>query len=337
MPRPDEGMIHAWLDGELSPDEAARVARLAEQDPEWRAAVAEARGLIAASSRIVRALDAVPGGVVPAKAPAVRRAFRVRPWVGIAAGLALVAGTAYVMRDATETAFAPATGVVAEASAPPPAPRDQEAVSAREVQAPTTTTVAARDAASAADAASVTGAVQAAAAGSGARAMPSTPAASTLGAVSGSLGSSASVNLADSARQDLRRAEEEVRTQAKAAAELLVARAGERALERNTSAQRLRAEADRTTGRAAPAAALSEVAAAPAPAALPTPRVLDGCWLASAPAALAKLHRDLVIVRVAGDSLELRVTPTETVVVVREGDALRGGLTARRTECPAVP
>ena len=90
MSRPDEGLIHAWLDGELEPAEAERVKRLSETEPEWAAAVAEARRLVAASSRIVRALDAVPGGVVPAttaRAPRARQAFRVRPWMGIAAGL----------------------------------------------------------------------------------------------------------------------------------------------------------------------------------------------------------------------------------------------------------
>jgi hypothetical protein len=66
MSRPDEGLIHAWLDGELDAAEAARVARLANDDPEWAAAVAEARGFIAASDRILGALDDVPARVIPA-------------------------------------------------------------------------------------------------------------------------------------------------------------------------------------------------------------------------------------------------------------------------------
>jgi anti-sigma factor RsiW len=65
MSRPDEGLIHAWLDGELDAAEAARVATLVETDAEWAAAVAEARGLIAASARIVSALDNVPKNVLP--------------------------------------------------------------------------------------------------------------------------------------------------------------------------------------------------------------------------------------------------------------------------------
>ena len=61
----DEGMIHAWLDGQLPRDEAAAVeAHVAECRP-CADAVAEARGLIAASSRILTALDAVPRDVAP--------------------------------------------------------------------------------------------------------------------------------------------------------------------------------------------------------------------------------------------------------------------------------
>ncbi|MEA3247339.1 MAG: hypothetical protein U9Q74_14390 [Gemmatimonadota bacterium] len=66
MSRPDEGLIHAWLDGELDAAEAARVERLVKDDPEWAAAVAEARGFIAASDRILSALDDVPANVIPA-------------------------------------------------------------------------------------------------------------------------------------------------------------------------------------------------------------------------------------------------------------------------------
>jgi hypothetical protein len=109
MPRPDEGMIHAWLDGELEAETAARVAKLVEEDVEWGAAAAEARGLIAASSRILEALDTVPGDVIPAGSRAApmggsaaprdrNHRFAVRPWMRVAAGLALVAGTAYVVR-----------------------------------------------------------------------------------------------------------------------------------------------------------------------------------------------------------------------------------------------
>jgi anti-sigma factor RsiW len=61
----DEGTIHAWIDGALPPDESARVESLATACTECAALVAEARGLVAASSRILSSLDAVPGGVIP--------------------------------------------------------------------------------------------------------------------------------------------------------------------------------------------------------------------------------------------------------------------------------
>jgi hypothetical protein len=276
MSRPDEGLIHAWLDGELSPDEAARVASLSEQDPEWREAVAEARGLIAASSRIVRALDAVPGGVVPARVPVARKPYRVRPWVGIAAGLVFVAGTTYVMRDTTETVFRPTL--------------------------PTSSDVA----------------------------PTSTPASTPTPPPSDTVPLSAPAPLIDSASRRLRRAAEELREQAKVTAEPAAARVADRTAEQTAAAQRSRADADRIGARAARPAALAEMGAASPP----PPRVLEGCWLASAPEALARLHRDLVIIRVVGDSLALQITATETVLVVRDGDTLRGGLTARRTECP---
>jgi hypothetical protein len=99
MSRPDDGLIHAWLDGELDAVEAARVAKLVETDAEWGAAAAEARGLIAASSRIVKALDVVPAGVIPSGSKAGGASPRrtvVRPWLRIAATIALVAGVGYV-------------------------------------------------------------------------------------------------------------------------------------------------------------------------------------------------------------------------------------------------
>ena len=62
----DEGTIHSWLDGALSSEEAARAEAHVAECPQCAAAVAEARGFIAASSRILTALDHVPRGVVPA-------------------------------------------------------------------------------------------------------------------------------------------------------------------------------------------------------------------------------------------------------------------------------
>ncbi|MHB1223488.1 MAG: carboxypeptidase regulatory-like domain-containing protein, partial [Gemmatimonadaceae bacterium] len=62
-PHPDEGTIHSWLDGELPDAEARTLTAHLEGCADCRDAVAEARGLVAASARIVRALDDGPGGV----------------------------------------------------------------------------------------------------------------------------------------------------------------------------------------------------------------------------------------------------------------------------------
>lgn len=98
MPRPDEGLIHTWLDGQLPPDEAARVEQLVATDAEWAAAAAEARGVIAATSRILSALDRVPAGVVPI-GTATPVARRLPWWTKMAAAVVLVAGAStLVMR-----------------------------------------------------------------------------------------------------------------------------------------------------------------------------------------------------------------------------------------------
>ena len=116
MSRPDEGLIHQWLDGECTPEESARIERLVATDADWAAAVAEARGLIAASSRILGALDAVPhamppGSTAAAPAQSAGRAPRGGPrlrmpvWMRVAAGLVLMAGTAYVLREQSTEPF----------------------------------------------------------------------------------------------------------------------------------------------------------------------------------------------------------------------------------------
>ena len=70
----DEGTIHAWLDGQLPRDEAQRVEAHVAECRQCADAVAEARGLIAASSRILTALDSVPREVVPNQAASFRAA-----------------------------------------------------------------------------------------------------------------------------------------------------------------------------------------------------------------------------------------------------------------------
>ena len=61
----DEGTIHAWLDGQLPQDEAASAEAHVAECRQCADAVAEARGFIAASSRILMSLDNVPRDVLP--------------------------------------------------------------------------------------------------------------------------------------------------------------------------------------------------------------------------------------------------------------------------------
>jgi len=107
MQHPDEGTIHAWVDGELSVDEAATIEAHTATCAECSRAVAEARGIIAASSRIVTALDAVPGGVIP---ESVRPAQPVRRWYAstqlrAAAAVLFVAGTTLLVLERQDKSF----------------------------------------------------------------------------------------------------------------------------------------------------------------------------------------------------------------------------------------
>lgn len=65
---PDEGLLHEWLDEQLSAGDATVVESHVAECDACRALVAEARGLIAASHRILSALDDVPVNVIPAQA-----------------------------------------------------------------------------------------------------------------------------------------------------------------------------------------------------------------------------------------------------------------------------
>jgi len=97
MQHPDEGVIHSWLDGALSADEAARVEAHVKECPQCAVAVAEARGFIAASSRILTALDNAPRGVIPAAAP--KKRIDPMLWRVAATVLVVAAGTFVVVRD----------------------------------------------------------------------------------------------------------------------------------------------------------------------------------------------------------------------------------------------
>jgi anti-sigma factor RsiW len=119
----DEGTIHSWLDGALSAEEAARVSAHVEECPQCAAAVAEARGFIAASSRILTALDNVPRGVVPVGERAKPRNWAA--WRAAAAVLVVALGSFAVLRErmgthrsmsevATVTARGPVTDMAAD-------------------------------------------------------------------------------------------------------------------------------------------------------------------------------------------------------------------------------
>ena len=96
MQHPEEGIIHAWLDGELPAEEAAALEAHIVECADCSAKVAEARGLIAASSRIVSALDIIPGGVIPAPAPA-RRPWYASTQLRAAAAVLIVGGASLLV------------------------------------------------------------------------------------------------------------------------------------------------------------------------------------------------------------------------------------------------
>ncbi len=117
----DDGMIHEWLDGELDSAKAAELEALVTLSPVFAARVAEARGLLAASSRILLALDELPGNVLPKATearPIVRpvaqpvahpvaqsmaRRWSARRWTGIAALLMVGVTGVVIARREPET------------------------------------------------------------------------------------------------------------------------------------------------------------------------------------------------------------------------------------------
>lgn len=114
---PDDGMIHEWLDGQLEAATSSQLEALVQRSPEFAARVAEARGFMAASSRILSALDDVPAAVLPrVDTPAAdtgvrsivsartrRRTFTWQRWASAAAVL-LVAVTGTMLWQRTPEA-----------------------------------------------------------------------------------------------------------------------------------------------------------------------------------------------------------------------------------------
>lgn len=99
----DEGTIHAWLDGALAPPEAEQAAKHAAACATCAAAVAEARGTIAGSARIVSALDDVPGGVIPGRATSPATSTSMWRRLRLTPGRAALAATILIAVSATLT------------------------------------------------------------------------------------------------------------------------------------------------------------------------------------------------------------------------------------------
>lgn len=106
-PHPDEGTLHAFIDGELSMAEATALEAHVAECGQCEASLAEARGFVAGASRAISALDAAPSsgsrpvvarpGMLPAALPSSRPfVFRV-PFTRAAAALLLLAGGSAVV------------------------------------------------------------------------------------------------------------------------------------------------------------------------------------------------------------------------------------------------
>ncbi|MCU0634412.1 MAG: hypothetical protein MUE41_06030 [Gemmatimonadaceae bacterium] len=111
----DEGLLHEWLDGQLDAATGAQIERWVAEDPAWAAALAEARGLIAASRRITRALDDVPADVIPRDGVLAAGAARAMAEAPMAAAAA--------PPPEGDTAAVPMTARVAAGRAPAVTPR----------------------------------------------------------------------------------------------------------------------------------------------------------------------------------------------------------------------
>ena len=326
--RPDEGVIHAWLDGELGADEAARVERLVAEDAEWAAAAAEARGLVAASTRILGALDVVAGNVIPRGGSAagtfapiadtsrvpqpqvVRRA--VPTWMRVAAGIALVAGVGYVglersdersaspeIREAAPDARRDVAGAVrgdavrgdavdgtAKQAVVSAVPRPERRVRPTAPSARTEADFSMRDASIAAPVTAATAAPSA----------PQPPTPSSGAGVAGGVASGVVSRSAVESNEMLGNPGAALEREARA-------KTLQRALTPTPSAQ-----ADRMAENVAASSSVS------------------GCWRAQTTARIDSVQSSMRIVRTAGDTLVLALTPpgAEARVVRESADVLRG-------------
>lgn len=121
----DEGLLHAYLDGELEPAPRAALEGHLAVCPPCRGRLAEARAFVAESDDLVLALDPATGDSAPAPRRAPRAWYRRPATWAWAASLVAAVGLGYTWRDRL-----PATSVE---SAAPPAPRVPAEVAARPV------------------------------------------------------------------------------------------------------------------------------------------------------------------------------------------------------------
>ena len=316
MPRPDErvdeGLIHAWLDGELDAAEAARVERLVAEDAEWAAAAAEARGLIAASSRILGALDVVAGDVIPrggSAAPALGESRVPKPlvaprravpnWMRVAAGLVLVAGVAYLGRGRT--------GIATDASAP--------AEVADAVDAPKATLE--RNEADASIAAATRSVAPAVVVPQSAPQPAPAPPAAGAG-VAGGVASASVTRSASEAKVvgEVAASSVEREARAKVPARALAAKSAPAELTMNAMPMSAAAMADRTGDRTVDRMAENAGAV----------MTIAGCWRAQTVARVDSIQVAPRIARAVGDTLVLALTPAgaEARVVRESADVLTG-------------
>jgi hypothetical protein len=145
----DEGVINAWLDGQLPPDEAAAVEAHARACEACTALVAEARGYLAGATSILTALDAAPvaahspgaGDVVPLAPRAARAPTRPRRvWVmptAAAATLVVAIGATLTMRSIDRAPMAEPMASRADTAVPArAAPSEESAVPRTPAPAP---------------------------------------------------------------------------------------------------------------------------------------------------------------------------------------------------------
>lgn len=120
MKHADEGQLHAYLDGELTPAEVTELERHLSVCVPCRALLDEARGFLAEADALIPALD-IPVAAKPMRLPRRRVQFSTLAW---AAMVVLALGTGYALRPALGPKAA--ASVIGEEAAPITAPAPAE-------------------------------------------------------------------------------------------------------------------------------------------------------------------------------------------------------------------